>query len=144
MEPPVVDHDRFRSFVRQYDERLRRLAGGLLGGDPYRGDDALQEAYVRAYTSLPSFRGEAELGTWLYRVVTNACLDELRRGKQRPAPVDVADAAWERPSGSAGPERTVRAADAVRRALLTLPPDQRARCCWSTAKGSGSTTPPRC
>lgn len=121
-----MDHDRFRSLVRQYDERLRRLAGGLLGGDPYRVDDALQEAYVRAYRNLESFRGEAEVGTWLYRVVTNACLDELRRAKARPAPVDAGDRAWERPSAAAGPERTVTAADTVRRALERIPDDQRA------------------
>ena len=126
MERPVVDHERFRRLVREHDERLRRLAGGILGGDPHRVDDALQEAYVRAYRNLGSFRGEAEVGTWLYRVVTNACLDELRRGGRRPAPVDVTDAAWERPSGEAGPERTVTAADTVGRALDTLPDDQRA------------------
>lgn len=121
-----VDHQRFRQLVRDYDERLRRLAGGLLGADPHRVDDALQEAYIRAYRSLGSFRGESEVGTWLYRVVTNVCLDELRRGRSRPAPVDVTDRAWERPSGAAGPERTVTTADTVRRALDTIPDDQRA------------------
>jgi RNA polymerase sigma-70 factor, ECF subfamily len=126
MERPVVDHDQFRRLVHRYDERLRQLAGGFLAGDPHRVDDALQEAYTRAYKGLPSFRGEAELATWLYRVVTNACLDELRRAKQRPAPIDAADASWELQSGSADPERTVTALDTVRRALETLPDDQRA------------------
>jgi RNA polymerase sigma-70 factor (ECF subfamily) len=137
MERPVVDHERFRRFVRQYDERLRRLAGGLLGGDPHRVDDALQEAYLRAYRHLESFRAEAEVGTWLYRVVTNVCLDELRQGGRRPAPVDMTAATWDRPSGAAGPERTVTAADTVRRALDALPGDQRAAVLLVDGEGFG-------
>lgn len=44
-------------------------------------DDALQEAYVKAYRALPQFRGESGFGTWLYRIVHNACVDLLRRSK---------------------------------------------------------------
>ncbi len=120
------DQHAFRPLIGRFDERLRRLASRLLGGDPYRMDDALQDAYVRAYRSLAGFQGDSDLGTWLYRITYNACIDELRRGRRRPSPVDTAEAVWDRPSREPGPERSVTAADQVNRALATLPDDQRA------------------
>jgi RNA polymerase sigma-70 factor (ECF subfamily) len=119
------DRDAFTALVRRHDERLRRLAAGLLAGDRHRMDDAMQEAYLRAYRALPGFRLEADLGTWLYRIVYNACIDELRRSRRRPEPVDVADQAWDRPSGRSGPDAEVGAADLAHRALAALPEDQR-------------------
>ena len=86
----------------------------------------MQEAYVRAYRSLDRFRRDAELGSWLYRIVYNACIDELRRSGRRPVPVDTGEVLWDAPSGQAGPERAVHASDSARRALAALPEDQRA------------------
>lgn len=86
-------------------------------------DDALQEAYVRAFRGLGGFRSDADVGTWLYRIVYNSCIDELRRGRRRPEPVDVTT--WDTPSAGPGPERAVAAADSVLRALAALPDDQR-------------------
>lgn len=119
------DREAFTEVLRRHDDRLRALAYKLLGGDRHRMDDALQEAYVRAYRALPRFRRDADLGSWLYRITYNACIDELRRARRRPAPVDVADAVWDPPSAAAGPERVVDAADAATRALAALPDDQR-------------------
>jgi RNA polymerase sigma-70 factor, ECF subfamily len=75
------DHEAFATVVRVYDSRLRGLAYRVLG-DPERMDDALQEAYVRAFRALPRFRGDAQVGTWLFRVTYNACLDELARARK--------------------------------------------------------------
>jgi RNA polymerase sigma-70 factor (ECF subfamily) len=75
------DHEAFAAVVRLYDAKLRGLAFRLLG-DPDRMDDALQEAYVRAFRALPRFRGDARVGTWLFRITYNACLDELARGRK--------------------------------------------------------------
>ena len=72
------DEAAFAALVRHYDAGLRALAFRLLG-DRARMDDALQEAYIKAYGALPGFRHEASLGTWLYRIAYNACLDELKR-----------------------------------------------------------------
>jgi RNA polymerase sigma-70 factor (ECF subfamily) len=119
------DRDAFAVVLRQHDDRLRALAYKLLGGDRDRMDDALQEAYVRAYRALPRFRRDADLGSWLYRIAYNACIDELRRAKRRPEPVDAGDEQWAPPSRAAGPERVVAAADAAGRALAALPDDQR-------------------
>jgi RNA polymerase sigma-70 factor (ECF subfamily) len=76
------DAGAFGLLLRDAGESHRRLAFRLLG-DPQLMDDVLQEAYVRAFGALPRFRGRAAFGTWLYRIVYNACLDELRRGRSR-------------------------------------------------------------
>lgn len=121
----VLDGDprAFPELVKRHDDRLRALAYKLLAGDRDRMDDVMQEAYVRAYRSLGTFRAEAELGTWLYRIVSNACVDELRRGRRRPEPVDTGS--WDVPSGRTGPEGQAAAADQLLRALAALPDDQR-------------------
>jgi len=119
------DRDAFVAVLRAYDDRLRALAYKLLGGDRDRMDDALQEAYARAFRALPGFRREADVGTWLYRITYNACIDELRRGRSRPRPVDTREAGWDRPAPGSGPEGAVAAADAAVRALAALPPEQR-------------------
>jgi RNA polymerase sigma-70 factor (ECF subfamily) len=119
------DHRAFTEVVRRHDDRLRGLAYKLLGGDRHRMDDVLQEAYLRAFRGLRSFRRDAHLGSWLYRIVYNACIDDLRRGNRAPQPVDVDDAAWAPASDEPGPERRVTDADAARRALSVLPDDQR-------------------
>jgi RNA polymerase sigma-70 factor, ECF subfamily len=75
------DHEAFAAVIRLYDAKLRGLAFRLLG-DPDRMDDARQEAYVRAFRALPRFRGDARVGTWLFRITYNACLDELARGRK--------------------------------------------------------------
>jgi RNA polymerase sigma factor (sigma-70 family) len=109
--------------VRRHDERLRGLAFRLLGGDRDLIDDALQEAYVRAYRALPGFRHDADLGSWLYRIVYNACTDEVRRVQREAAPFDTTAAgmAWDPASPAPGPECAVVARDATARALAGLP-----------------------
>jgi RNA polymerase sigma-70 factor (ECF subfamily) len=76
------DTEEFLALVREYDLRHRRLAYRLLG-DRDRMDDVLQEAYARAFRALPRFRGRSGLATWLYRIVYNTCIDELRRSGAR-------------------------------------------------------------
>ena len=75
------DQHAFAELIRHYDGGLRALAYRLLG-DRERMDDALQEAYVKAFRALPRFRGDAAVGTWLYRIAYNACVDELGRTRQ--------------------------------------------------------------
>lgn len=77
-----IDADAFVLLLREHDLRHRRLAYRLLG-DRQRMDDVLQEAYARAFRALPRFSGRAAFGTWLYRIVYNACVDELRRSGAR-------------------------------------------------------------
>jgi len=117
--------ERFSELVRRYDGRLRALAYKLLGADRDRMDDVLQDAYLRAYRGLGGYRRDADLGTWLYRITYNACIDELRRQRRRPTPVDLTERSWEPVASTPGPEDAVGAGDVTARALAALPDDQR-------------------
>lgn len=117
------DRAAFTALVRRHDHRLRGLAYRLLAGDRHRMDDAMQEAYLNAYRALGRFRSDADASTWLYRIVYNACVDELRRGNRRPEPVDPAG--HEGPTARSGPATQAAAADAALRGLRALPDDQR-------------------
>jgi RNA polymerase sigma-70 factor, ECF subfamily len=86
-----LDADAFVELIMRCDLSHRRLAFRLLG-DRDRMDDVLQEAYARAFRALRSFRGDASLETWLYRIVYNACIDELRRRKHDERPLEEWDA----------------------------------------------------
>jgi RNA polymerase sigma-70 factor (ECF subfamily) len=66
--------------IRQQNQRLYRIARSILRDDA-EAEDALQEAYIRAFTSLDSFREDSRLGTWLARIVINEALGRLRRRK---------------------------------------------------------------
>jgi RNA polymerase sigma-70 factor (ECF subfamily) len=71
------DEDAVRTLVRRNNQRLFRVARSILRDDA-EAEDAVQEAYVRAFTHLDSFRGEALLSTWLTRIVVNEALGRLR------------------------------------------------------------------
>lgn len=77
-----IDAGQFEQLLRAHDQRLRGLAFRMLG-DRAAMDDVLQEAYLKAWRGLGSFRGEAAIGTWLYRIVSSCCLDHLRRRTRR-------------------------------------------------------------
>jgi RNA polymerase sigma-70 factor (ECF subfamily) len=79
------DEGAFRTIMQANNRRLYRLARGILRNDA-EAEDVVQEAYVRAFTHLASFRGESSLATWLGRIVMNEALGRLRR--ERPS-VDV-------------------------------------------------------
>jgi RNA polymerase sigma-70 factor (ECF subfamily) len=126
------DPSAFTELVHDHDRQLRALAFRLLG-DRQRMDDVLQNAYARAFRSLPSFRGDATVSTWLYRIVYNACLDEPRRGRRtQSVPLEEIELV------SASSEDTM---DAVAQrldlaaALASLPPDQRAAVLLVDAQG---------
>lgn len=72
----------FEELVRQYDRAVLRLAVHLTGSQE-DGQDVYQEAFLRAYINLGSFRFECSFYTWLYRIVTNLCLDHLRKRSSR-------------------------------------------------------------
>lgn len=75
------DFSAFRKIMEQYQEKLYFLALDLVG-NPQDAQDMLQESFVKIFSGLQSFRGEAALGSWFYRITVNTCLDYLRKMKR--------------------------------------------------------------
>jgi RNA polymerase sigma-70 factor (ECF subfamily) len=129
------DHDAFGVLFGRHRDRLWAVALRTMG-NPDDGADGLQDGMVAAYRRAGSFRGEAQVTTWLHRVVVNACLDRLRAMKVRraePLPDDLEEyggrGAGVATSPGDDPAEASIGADRRRRvvaALTTLPPDQRA------------------
>jgi len=87
------DRSAFDSLVRRYDQSVLRLALHMLGNEQ-DAQDVHQEAFLKAYRHLGNFRFECSFYTWVYRIVTNLCLDQLRRRKsRREDPATVLDSA---------------------------------------------------
>lgn len=78
----------FEELVRHYDRAVLGLALHLTGSRE-DAQDIYQDAFLRAYRNLPRFRFECSFYTWLYRIVTNLCLDHLRRNRLRKHDVTV-------------------------------------------------------
>jgi RNA polymerase sigma-70 factor, ECF subfamily len=72
----------FDALVRQYEQQVLRLALHLTGSEQ-DAEDIYQEAFLKAYRYIGNFRFECSFYTWIYRIVTNLCLDQLRRRKTR-------------------------------------------------------------
>lgn len=82
------DQQAFDELVTRYERRVYSLAFRMTG-NVEDANDLAQEAFVRVFTALPGFKGESSFSTWLYRIVTNVCLDELRRrGRQAVVSID--------------------------------------------------------
>ncbi len=73
----------FEELVRRYDREVLRLALNLMRR-PEDARDVYQEAFLKVYRNIHRFRFECSFYTWLYRIVTNVCLDHLRRRQARP------------------------------------------------------------
>lgn len=82
------DTDAFGELVVKYQNKIFTLAYRYMGNEQDAYDMA-QEAFLKAYRSLGTFKGDSSFGTWLYRITTNVCLDELRRRKRRIAPLSL-------------------------------------------------------
>jgi RNA polymerase sigma-70 factor (ECF subfamily) len=67
----------FEALYREHAPRLYSLARRM-AGSPEEGEDLLQEIFLQAYRKLGSFKGDAAIGTWLYRLAINLCLDFVR------------------------------------------------------------------
>jgi RNA polymerase sigma-70 factor (ECF subfamily) len=74
-------HQAFEALMRQHNGRLFRVARAILNDDA-DAEDALQDAYLDAYRHIGDFRGDAQLSTWLTRIVVNQSLMRLRRRKR--------------------------------------------------------------
>jgi RNA polymerase sigma-70 factor (ECF subfamily) len=129
------DPEAFAELFRRHRDRMWAVALRT-SGNPVDAADGLQDAAVAAYRRAESFRGDAAVGTWLHRIVVNACLDRHRRAAVRraePLPDDLEEHAARGdvtldPHGSLDPAEVL--VDAERRAqvhaaLRALPEEQR-------------------
>ncbi|TCS05377.1 RNA polymerase sigma factor [Rhizobium sp. BK418] len=83
------DAEGFRAIMRRYNRRLFRIARGILRDDAM-AEDALQEAYLKAFRHLGDFQGASAFSTWLTRIVMNEALARLRKVRRMPeVPVDT-------------------------------------------------------
>jgi RNA polymerase sigma-70 factor, ECF subfamily len=127
----------FEELVRHYDQAVLRLALHLTGSE-HDAQDIYQDAFLKAYKNVGSFRFECSFYTWIYRIVTNLCLDHLRKRQVRKedAPVAVDSSGGEYdlldqvPDGraAANPEKDLMARELgsrINRALQKLTPRER-------------------
>jgi len=130
------DQDAFEQLVRTYDQSVLRLAMNLLRS-PEDARDVYQEAFLRVYRNIHTFRFDCSFHTWLYRIVTNICLDHLRKRKVRreesavvetaDGPVDRMDS-FEQEGTHANPERrfwNTQLGNRIETALGDLTPRER-------------------
>jgi RNA polymerase sigma-70 factor (ECF subfamily) len=120
------DTSLFEILMRRYNQRLFRVARGILADDA-EAEDVMQEAYVRAFRELAGFRGEARFSTWLTRI---ACHEALARARKRRrlvplSPMTGGGEPPDPPSETLGPQREMenRELHAVLREAVELLPD---------------------
>jgi RNA polymerase sigma-70 factor (ECF subfamily) len=120
----------FELLMRRYNRRLFRIARSILR-DPLEAEDAVQEAYLRAYASLGSFKGPLGFSSWICRIVTNEALGRLRQRMRVVSLDDYRNPRHEQPRGSEAlatmqpnPERLAVSSElrrALEHAIDTLP-----------------------
>lgn len=86
------DRTAFREFVERYKKRIYYLALDMVG-NPVDAEDVSQDVFLKVYRSFGTFKKDAKISSWLYRVTYNACIDHLR--KKELTPEAVADEALE-------------------------------------------------
>ena len=136
------DDDAFSTLVERYERFVYNTAVRVLSAasqSPDLADDIAQEAFIKAWRSLSSFRGDCTFSTWLYRIAVNCAKDGIRAASRRPS-VSLSSLAsgddedegeeWDIPvtSGDTIPEEAAERSElilAVRRAVESLPDEQR-------------------
>ena len=127
------DVNAFEELVVRYESTVYSLALRMVSN---REDaaDMTQEAFIKAYNSLPSFRGDSRFSSWLYRITSNVCLDFLRSKSRRPQSSltteseDDGDVQLEIPDPAAGPEELLMkklSMQSLSEGLKLLPDKQR-------------------
>lgn len=115
-----------RSLTVRLAPRALSQATRLLGGDRAEAEDVTQDAMMRLWKIAPDWRqGEAEVTTWLYRVVANLCTDRLRKRARDSVPLDAVPDPEDPADGPAQTMQTSARAAALQKALDDLPERQR-------------------
>ena len=132
------DASLFEILMRRYNQRLFRVARGILSDDT-EAEDVMQEAYVRAFRELASFRGEARFSTWLTRIACHEALARARKGRRlvRLIPGGGGEPP-DPPAETAGPDREMENRElqtVLREAVEVLPDPLRSVFCLREIEG---------
>ena len=135
------DQTAFEALVRQYQGKAYAIAYNMCSGDSEEAQEHTQEAFLRAYRSLKTFRGKSSFNTWFYRILINTCLDSRRkrnrwegifffwrRNKHENASSDEINAEYRDPKEYSNPMAALnnkQLAQEIRQALASLPEKQR-------------------
>jgi RNA polymerase sigma-70 factor, ECF subfamily len=126
----------FEILMRRYNQRLFRVARGILADDA-EAEDVMQEAYLRAFRELAGFRGEALFSTWLTRIACHEALARARK-RRRLVPMTGGSEPPDPPSKASGPERDLENRElhaVLREAVEILPDPLRAVFCLREIEG---------
>ncbi|MGQ0732633.1 MAG: RNA polymerase sigma factor [Acidobacteriota bacterium] len=130
------DGPAFETLYRQHAGRLYNLAYRM-AGTADRADDLVQEIFLLAYRKMASFRGESSLGTWLYRLAMNHCLDVARSRSTRMGQQTESLDADEAPVPAAAPTLSAVSRIDLERAIVHLPEACRAAFLLHDVEGFG-------
>lgn len=124
------DSDAFEQLIRAHEGRMYAVTLRMCGSRE-DAQDCMQEALLRIYRAMDSFRGQSSFGTWVYRITMNTCLDELRRRKVRQSTsLDaMLETGWAPADEGETPEHhSLRGEQrrAIEKAIAALPEDMRA------------------
>ena len=117
----------FEDLVAQHEKKIYNLCFSTMGNAEDAADMA-QETLLKAWRALDRFDGRSSLGTWLYRIAMNTCLDELRRRRNRQTVSIQAlnEKGWEPEDGAGDMAERSAQGQQLRQALALLPEDYRA------------------
>ena len=120
------DREAFRLLVDRHHDRCLRVATHLLGGDVAEAEDAVQEAMLRAFRYLGSYKEREKFGAWLMRILVNQCRTQMARRRGRRDVPGLGDEQLSYPDEREipGDERATMRAE-LERAMALLPPEQR-------------------
>ena len=124
------DPSAFNRLMAQHENRMYAVALRMCANRE-DAQDCLQEAMLRVYRAIGSFKGQSTFSTWIYRITMNTCLDELRRKKNRQNTSldNLVDMGWSPTDGGAGPEKQAlmrEMREKMHGAIRELPDDMRA------------------
>ena len=133
------DVQAFVELLQSHESRIYAIALRMMGNRE-DAQDCAQEAMVRIYRAMGSFKGQSALATWIYRITMNTCLDELRRRKARKVTSldSLVDNGWSPTDTGDTPEEhglRVEKQNALNQAIQSLPDDMRAAIILRDVKG---------
>ena len=119
------DRDAYRILVERHSQNVYRLAYRM-AGNSHDAEEIVQEAFLRGYQKLKQFAGQANFGTWVYRIAANYAIDRLRQlGARQRLATGAAQEQTETVSDALSDTIKLAQRETVRRALAELPEEQK-------------------